>query len=458
MPGGHSQIRSTLPGLYWPGLPDAAGQQCLALLYQLERSQWWSPAKLREYQFRQLQVLLPHALGHVPYYRDHYTSGIVEPELQLTEALWQELPVLRRSEVQENTDQLFSSYLPPGHGAVHWNQSTGSTGRPIRFAKTDLTEKLMDAFQARDFDWQGFVPRQKIAVITPRSEHAKSEGWGAGFEEIYVTGESVCLNSRNDIATQARWLAAELPVYLICTVTNLTELARYCLGENIRLPGLRQVRAISEVMRPELKELVHEAWGARLSQSYSCEEAGLLAIEHPDFDDLYVQDENVYLEVLDGQGRPCAPGEIGEVVITHLSNFAMPLIRYALGDYANLGESCPHGRGLTVLQQVMGRQRNYLRMADGRRLWPNVPSGVWFSFPAIRRFQIVQHSLDEIEVRLEVNQELTAAESEQLQNKLRERLQGADFEFRISYHNHIERGPGGKFEDVISLVEEARGI
>jgi phenylacetate-coenzyme A ligase PaaK-like adenylate-forming protein len=61
------------------------------------------------------------------------------------------------------------------------------------------------------------------------------------------------------------------------------------------------------------------------------------------------------VEVLDEEGRPCAPGETGRVVATSLNNFAMPLIRYETGDTAEVGAPCPCGRGLPVLTRIMGR-------------------------------------------------------------------------------------------------------
>ncbi len=448
-----SQIRSTIPGVLWPALPAGEGQQYLALLYQLEQSQWWTPEQIQTFQFKQLQMLLQHAAQFVPFYQQRYCSEFIANNLQLNEKLWRELPILRRSDVQDNMENLLSTKLPPDHGEVLWNTSSGSTGRPIKFATTQLSQKIMRAFQARDFDWQGWQTQHKIAVMISRTEHTTSFGWGSGFDEIYETGISVSLNARNDIATRARWLESESPDYLVCAATNLSELAHYCLKHDIGLPALRQVRAVSEMLSPDLKEQVYKAWGARTTQVYSCEEAGLLASDHPDSNELYVHDENVYLELLNEQGLPVKPGEIGEVVITQLSNFAMPLIRYAIGDFAVRGEPCSSGRGLSIIRQVMGRQRNYLRLAGGRSMWPNVPASMFLQFPAIERFQIIQHTLSEIEVCLEAKTKLSVVESERLENMLRERFMGADFKFKFSYTSHIERGPGGKFEDVISRID-----
>src|SRR3546814_11153852 len=84
----------------------------------------------------------------------------------------------------------------------------------------------------------------------------------------------------------------------------------------------------------------------------------------------HAQSENVLLEVVDDDGRPCGPGETGRVLITSLHNFATPLIRYELGDYAEVGSPCACGRGLPVIKQVLGRKRNRLILSDGRSGFP----------------------------------------------------------------------------------------
>ena len=80
--------------------------------------------------------------------------------------------------------------------------------------------------------------------------------------------------------------------------------------------------------------------------------------------------ESVLVEILNDDGTPCAPGEIGRVVVTALQNFATPLIRYEVGDYAEASAPCPCGRGLPVIRRIMGRVRNLLVLPDGKKIWP----------------------------------------------------------------------------------------
>src|SRR3546814_3878705 len=90
---------------------------------------------------------------------------------------------------------------------------------------------------------------------------------------------------------------------------------------------------VGETVSAKARGLVQRAWGVPLKDSYSCEEAGYLTMQCPDHEVYHVQSENVLLEVVDDDGRPCGPGETGRVLITSLHNFATPLIRYELGDY-----------------------------------------------------------------------------------------------------------------------------
>jgi phenylacetate-CoA ligase len=155
-------------------------------------------------------------------------------------------------------------------------------------------------------------------------------------------------------------------------------------------------------------------------------------------------------EVLDGE-RPCQPGEIGRVVVTPLHNFAMPLIREEIGDFAEVGEPCPCGRGLPVLKRVMGRVRNLVTLPSGAQHWPLIGGRGLTEAAPIRQFQLVQTSLEHVEVRLVVHREITSQEEASVKDVIRDRLR-YPFELTVTYHDEIPRGPGGKFEDFRSEI------
>jgi phenylacetate-CoA ligase len=179
---------------------------------------------------------------------------------------------------------------------------------------------------------------------------------------------------------------------------------------------------------------------------YSVQETGYLALQCPEHAHYHVQGEGVLLEVLDAAGRTCAPGEVGRVVVTPLHNFAMPLIRYDIGDYAEVGERCACGRGLPVLNRILGRVRNMVTLPSGERYWPPVYGERYREVAPIRQFQIVQKSLERLEVKLVADRELTAAEQGKLRDLIHQRIR-YPFELTFTYHDEIPRGPGGKYED-----------
>ena len=106
--------------------------------------------------------------------------------------------------------------------------------------------------------------------------------------------------------------------------------------------------------------------------TYSSQEVGVIAIECPQGDGYHAMSEGLVVEVLRDDGEPCAAGETGHVVVTDLTNFATPLIRYDLADLAEAAGPCACGRGLPRIRRILGRERNLLRLPDGRRFWPLV--------------------------------------------------------------------------------------
>lgn len=450
-----SHLKSGMAGTVWPAIPEPAGATMLAVQYQLEKSQWLVPEELIELQLQQAGQLLAHAAAQVPYYRNRLRHALVKPGKRLSLAEWRQLPILTRAEVQRAGKSLLASTIPAGHGKINQVQTSGSTGTPITAFGTDLTQFFWRAATLRDHLWHQRDFSAKFTAI--RSEGARQpgewterQGWGPATDVLFTTGPSSALNIRTDVATQAAWLVQQRPVYLLSFPSNIAALARHFQATGLALPTLREIRTYGEVAGSEVRRLCQETWGVPITDMYSSQEVGYIALQCPDHEHYHLQ-EGVFTEVLDEMGQPCQIGEVGRVVVTNLHNFAMPLIRYQLGDYAELGEPCPCGRGLPVLRQVMGRVRNLLILPDGRRHWPSFPSKEWSVIGTIRQMQLVQHDLERIEARIVADQPLQPAEKERLRQTLVERF-GHPFRIDITYYTEIPRGGSWKYEDFISKV------
>ena len=157
---------------------------------------------------------------------------------------------------------------------------------------------------------------------------------------------------------------------------------------------------MGETITDEFRGICQEVWGKPVADMYSCEEAGYIALQCPKHEHYHIQSENILVEVLDEHDKPCRPGEIGRVVLTTLHNFAMPLIRYEILDYAEVGGECPCGRGLPVLKRIVGRQRNMITHPDGSQHWPSFPASTWSHIGPIRQMQMIQKEPDYIVINL----------------------------------------------------------
>jgi phenylacetate-CoA ligase len=439
---------SMISGIFWPAIPHSRGASLLAMQFQLEQSQWLPITELERHQFDQAAVLLRHALDTVPYYREKYGALTVPGPGKLNWDAWRNLPMLERSEAQEHGERLKSVAVPPSHGNIRVNGSSGSTGRPLKVLGTDVTHFFWLGLSLRDHVWHKRDLTKKLAAIRTKIKSGTSPGWGEWSDSI-ISGPSSALNIQADLDQQLDWLMAENPDYLLTHPTNLHALVTRASERGLRPDNLRETRTFGEMLQPDLRELVQQTWGVKLADMYSAEEVGYIALQCPKSNHYHIQSENLLVEILNEHGDHCRPGEVGEVVVTTLHNFAMPLIRYRILDHAEVGAPCACGRGLPVLQRIVGRQRNMIVMPDGSRHWPAFPD--WLSVAPIRRFQMIQHDIQTIEIKLVCPHPLNSQEEAGIRTMLTEKL-GYPFEFRFSYRDSIEQNPNGKYEDFVSHV------
>ncbi len=452
-------INSSVTGIHWPAAPAPASAARLAVLFQLEQSQWWSEEKLRLHQFSQLKPLLKHCVDSVPYYQKTLNKQLVSG--LLTEEGWLSIPLLTRDNVQKNGELLRTTGLPKSHGKVSRQFTSGSTGKPVEVLGTGITAFFWNVFTLRDHLWHGRNLDGKLAVIRRSTdERAKapdglaSRNWGQATSGVIETGPTSMLNIFTPVTEQVKWLLKEQPDILLTNPSVLQDLAMYCLREKIELPSLREVRTISEALPDGLRELCKEAWGAKLVDVYSSIELGYLAIQCPENEHYHIQSEGVLIEILDENNRPCSVGEVGKVVVTNLHNYATPLIRYELGDFAEVGELCSCGRGLPVIKRIQGRYRGMITLPSGERSWPDVGLVKLQDIAPIEQFQLVQKSLEDIEVKLVLPRPILEEEKQNLTALFHKTLRHP-FNITFVQLDNIPRSPGGKYEEFVSELANA---
>jgi phenylacetate-CoA ligase len=444
-------VATCAPGLVWPGVPVPAGASILAMQWQLERSERLPAAALAALQLRQLRTLVAHAVSQVPHYARHLEQAGLASADELDAEAFRRWPILQTREVQAHAGLLQSRSVPADHGAVQERFTSGSTGTPKRILDTQAAVFYKEALVVRDHLWHGRDFAAKFAGIHFFAATAAYPGWNPAIEAAFRTGPGVSASVGTDVAEQLEWLLAEDPAYLLTSPSNLAALVRRSVETGRKPLQLRQALTYTEPSRYGLREALRTHWNVPLIDTYSCTEAGPLALQCPQGPHYHVQSENVLLEVLREDGAPCSPGEAGRVVITPLHNFAMPLIRYELGDYAVVGDACACGRGLPVLQSVVGRARNMARDPAGRLFQPGFDAALDESRLPVVQFQFVQLAPAVVEMSYVLDRDLTPEETRRFGDAV---VRTLPYPFTMQYRRvaTIPRAAGGKFEGFVSRL------
>lgn len=443
---------SGLRGAPFPSFLDPQRVQVFSLLAQLEETQWWTPEQLRAHQLVQLQELVRHAARTTRYGRAKF------PDLAqgtLTWERWAKLPILTRATIQARRRALISEAPPKEHGNGAPARTSGSTGTPVVVERTGLTGLVWQAINARDILWHGRDPSQTLAVIRHAPEAAgdgiRVRGWSSSARLLAPPGPVEVLHIDATTEEQLVWLQGRDFEYLHVYPSGLRDLLDLAAIRGVRFPKLRAVTTFSEIVTSDLREQLRETWGVPLQDLYSSQEMGYLALQCPEHDWYHVQSESALVEVLREDGTPCDAGEPGRVVVTALHNFAMPLIRCDIQDFAVPGPPCPCGRALPVLERILGREHQTFVTAGGDKVWLTIGVHLFRTLGPVRQHQLVQHRPGQLEVRLVPRRPPTPGEEGALLAHVRANVPEGT-EVTLNWVDAIPRTAMGKHLDFLSLI------
>ena len=439
-----------------PLIDTADNHRLHELVARCELAQWRSPSRIRQQQLKSLRSLLSYAKKHSPFYQQRLA------ELDVKAISWgdfQKVPLLTREQLRSSSSKLDCKTVPDDHGSIKSTMTSGSTASPVEIRMTDQVAMRWSCNALRYHLWHGRDATLTMSAIRWQAENKAMapnglafDSWGKPHDQFYKTGNSCFLNSSSTITDQLDWLRQQNPHYLITHPSNLRTLLIEIAKQGVKLDKLRQLRTVGEQVSSELRELAQEILRVPLVDTYSSQEIGYIALQCPQHHHFHALSDSVLVEILDAEGEPCDPGQLGRVVVTSFTNLATPLIRYEVGDIASFGSTCNCGRGLPVLKQLAGRVRNMLRLPDGNLHWPNFGFRKIMDVAEIQQFQLVQTALDTIEFRAVLNETLSPDQEETVRQILNDHL-GHPFAIIFNYPEEIHRSKSGKYEDFLSLIE-----
>ncbi|HEY1880439.1 MAG TPA: AMP-binding protein [Caulobacteraceae bacterium] len=445
--------RSNVQGVEWP--PLVAGQAAVlgALARQLDDSQWLDPDDLEARQRGQLAVLAAHCAQYSPFFQRTLKQSRLKPADLGRPGGLARLPVLTRRQLQSASD-IFCSMAPNSHMPVAESRTSGSTGEPVIVRRTTVSGMVQWGFVLRGYFWHGRDFGDRVCAIRPQFERVERRpDWGSPANVLFNTGPALNIPISTDLETQLKLIDEFAPNALTIYPSNLIGLARLCAARGADVASLKLVSSIGETLSNETRDEVRAVLGVEMIDTYSSQELGCVAIQCAEGGGYHVMAEGLIVEVLNAEGEACQEEEAGRLVVTDLTNFATPLFRYDVGDWAVPGSACPCGRGLPTLKSILGRERNLVRFPDGTRRWPLVGFARYRDIAPVVQFQVVQDGRESLELRLVVERPLTEPEEDGIVAHLRETI-GYPFNVRLTcFDGAIPPGRGGKFEEFMCLVD-----
>jgi len=419
---------------------------------ELEATERLPLEQLETLQADRLQRLIHHAYENVPYYRRVLDERRLKPsDIRTPDDLYK-LPVLTKQHVRRYGDELRARNVSASRTTI--GRTGGTTGIPLHFL-LDKTRVVLDhALVHRHWSWAGWRPGTWVVLlrgftlVDPRRD--RKVPWRRDWidRRIYLSGFHLSVD------TMPRYLALLLqwqPPFIAAYPSNLFALARYMEREGIRF-STRAVFTGSEVLTPTERAVIERQFECRVWDRYGTGERLVVAqqCEHGSY---HQNIEFGILQVDRPRGEPAGRGVRGELVQTGLSNYSMPLIRYASEDVGGLADGpCPCGRTLPLMGPVDGRKDDVIVTTDGRMMPRAGLDQIHEFVENMERCQIVQPRIGELIVRVLPRDGFNDADVAELTRQLQKRM-GDDTKIHVEIVSDLALTATGKDRFIVSSVD-----
>jgi len=448
--------RSLARHLLLPGLDVLRRTHAARCLRELEESQWWPRERLEEVQSERLQRLVRYAYERVPYYRRLMESRGLTPDAIRTAADLRLLPVLTRGEVRERLEELLAAGF--ARRELLRGRTSGSTGEPLSFYSSRQERWSRSVARSlRALEWAGAYPGDTVMHIVERGR----------FVTPAPLRKLSRILSREVYEDPSHFTVSTLPL-VVARIVRLHPRAlrgyasAVCIiAEHIRESGTPapEVGAIvtgGEQLLEGQRALLREVFGREPFSKYSSFENYDIAMECSAHAGLHVAAEDLIVEVVDDDGQPLRPGQVGRILVTNLHEYAMPRIRYDTSDEGSFVEgTCSCGRVHPRLSAVIGRTGGTIYTPSGRKLSTVSLDSSGLVPLGIRQFQLVQEQVDHVTIRVVPGAAVSGADAASLTAAVRAQFcdwLGDDVRLEVAIVERIVPSAAGKHLYLISNV------
>jgi len=401
--------------------------------------------------FSLLKKQLMHAYLKIPYYKKAFDEADVHPEKLKTIYDLSSYPIITKDIVRFHHSELINQKAILRNNFK--SHTSGSTGQPMWTY----------------YDMKSWIRKKYLIKARARME------CGVKSNERIAIFESASLNqtkqrkSRNILLPVKVFSIFEPYEETIKGLYNFSphaiygppsfffQLALFMAKDNYRIPSIQRIFTSSEYLQENVRNYIEKNFHAGVYDVYGSTEFKEVAWECEKHEGYHINEDEVIVEVLQN-GKPAAPGVIGNIVLTDLRNAVMPLIRFQLFDKGMLVEKkCSCGRTFSLMKPYAGRSSEHIILPDGKVLSPYLFTTSIEKIDRLLQYQIVQVTKEKILVRVITDDE----NFNQIAIELRKIIYNITnhlMKIEVQQNTKIDIEENGKFKVVKNLILERKEI
>lgn len=419
----------------------------------------WDRKKLIEYQERRLRSVVKYAYRYVPFYHEKFKNAGINPNKIKTLDDLSKIPVIRKDEIRSvDINKLISMEYKPEKLNMHI--TSGSTGEPFKFYINRIEDDWRKSIYMRANISCGQRPRDRWTVITdPRHFYDTTD-----IQRRLGIFSQNCISIFNNLDEQIQKVR-DAKTDILDGYSG----ALYLLSQQVKKQGVEDITpklifGSCDLIDSSSCRYLEKVFNAPYYDQYGCSEVDRTGWQCPEKIAFHMDVDSVITQFVDPDGSEVSPGERGEIVFTSLFNYAMPFIRYSVGDIGKPSdEICPCGRSLPLMEVIEGRKNSFIILPGKGVVSPFTilrAMSMFKYYDNIERFRIIQKKINHIDVLLKMKS--FKFEEKSIEQKLISHLcrlmnlSRQEITFNVEFMEDIPLSKTGRLNAVISEIVHIR--
>jgi phenylacetate-CoA ligase len=439
--------------LLFPAVQFVLKNHCWSYYKELEQTQWYSYEEIQELQWKKLKILLEHAYKNVPMYQQAFQDTQITPSDIRSPDDLNILPIQTKGTLRANYPHNAIAQNIPKKDQIS-NSTSGSTGSPFEFIMSRQLMGMRWGRYLRGNTWTGMdIGEKYLRIWGPHGRPFKervSIGFALNMKELSAFGMD-----EQRMLEYVEYIKKYKPKIIEAYASAAAGLAMFMNRKGITDVKVDAVITSGETLFEAYRQEIEKAFNCKVFNRYGCREFGAIAHECSEHTALHLNAESFFIEFVEDEQT--ANTGLYKIVLTNLDNFAMPFIRYEVGDVGRPADKvCPCGLGLPLIAEPYGRMIDIVMSPSGRMISVHYLTLLFGDYNEyVKGFQATQTQEDKLEVMIVPSEQYNNAIGEVLRQNVQEHT-GEDMEVKFIPVYEIPPSETGKRALLRSLVNKPR--